>query len=277
VARAGATAGSRLVSAAYRRVSPFSPSRRRAAEKPACTARNIDRVQDRTMPIHGVETHRIYRQIADQLATLIDAGEFPAGTRLPSERELAAALGVSRPSVREALIVLELAGKVRVRGGAGVFVSSPDSEIDELAVQDSPFELLRPRRVVEGEIAMEAAHMALPEDLVAIRAAVDEMSRCSESRADAADREFHLAIAKATHNGTLVSVAQGLWRKSRGAPWKRTERHFHSRRVRAAILRDHRAILAAIEAHDARRARAAMRRHLEQVEREFRRIWKRSA
>jgi DNA-binding FadR family transcriptional regulator len=230
------------------------------------------------MPIRPLETRRIYRQIADQLTELIDDGEFPAGGRLPSERELAVILGVSRPSVREALIVLEIGGRVQVRGGAGVFVSECLPAVaDAAGEQDSPFELLRPRRLVEGEIAMEAACKARPEDVAVIRAAVDDMSGCDEGQADAADREFHLAIAKATHNGTLVSVAQGLWRRSRSAPWKRTERHFNSRRLRAAMLRDHRAILAAIEAHDARRARAAMRRHLEQVEREFRRVWRRSA
>jgi DNA-binding FadR family transcriptional regulator len=269
-------------------------SSRLAAEKALRVARNIGCVKDSTMPIRPLETRRIYLQIADQLTELIDTGEFPAGGRLPSERELAAILGVSRPSVREALIALEIGGRVHVRGGAGVFVSRPLPAADDAAVeQDSPFELLRPRRVVEGEIAMEAARKALPEDLAAIRAAVDDLSRCddgferrecwratctpADGRADAADREFHLAIAKATHNGPLLSVAQGLWKRSRSAPWKRTEQHFRSRRLRAAILRDHRAILAAIETHDARRARAAMRRHLEQVEREFRRVWKRSA
>jgi len=76
------------------------------------------------MPIQTVETNRLYRQIAEQLSALIASGEFAEGARLPSERELAAQLGVSRPSVREALIALEVAGKVDVRVGAGIFVSA---------------------------------------------------------------------------------------------------------------------------------------------------------
>jgi DNA-binding transcriptional ArsR family regulator len=68
------------------------------------------------MPIHAVDDRRLYRQIADQLAALIASGELARGQRLPSERDLAAQMGVSRPSVREALIALEVAGLVRVRG-----------------------------------------------------------------------------------------------------------------------------------------------------------------
>src|SRR5258705_11838365 len=76
------------------------------------------------MPIATVENRRLYRQIAAQLSSLIASGEFTVGQRLPSERELAAQLGVSRPSLREALIALELEGLVEVRVGAGIWVTS---------------------------------------------------------------------------------------------------------------------------------------------------------
>ena len=74
------------------------------------------------MPLQAVEPQRLYRQIADQLRTLIQSGEFVAGSRLPAERDLAKQLGVSRPSVREALIALEVEGWVEVRTGSGVYV-----------------------------------------------------------------------------------------------------------------------------------------------------------
>ena len=77
------------------------------------------------MPLHTVEPLRLYRQIAGQIAALIDNGEFPAGSRLPAERELATLLGVSRTSVREAIISLEIAGRVEVRVGSGIFVAEP--------------------------------------------------------------------------------------------------------------------------------------------------------
>ncbi len=75
------------------------------------------------MPIRTIENPRLYRQIAAQLSSLIASGELGEGSRLPSERDLALQLGVSRPSVREALIALEVQGKVEVRVGAGIFVA----------------------------------------------------------------------------------------------------------------------------------------------------------
>ncbi len=131
------------------------------------------------MPIQTIESQRLYRQIAEQLSALITSGEFAIGQRLPSERELAASLGVSRPSVREALIALEIAGRVEVRVGAGIYVAAPHP----IAVSDpdtegqGPFELLRARWVIEGEVAALAARLATPEDLLAIRSAVEEMRR----------------------------------------------------------------------------------------------------
>ena len=74
------------------------------------------------MPLQAVDNRRLYRQIADQIAGLIERGEYAVGARLPPERDLAKQLGVSRPSVREALIALEVEGKVEVRVGSGVFV-----------------------------------------------------------------------------------------------------------------------------------------------------------
>jgi GntR family transcriptional regulator, transcriptional repressor for pyruvate dehydrogenase complex len=229
------------------------------------------------MPIQTVESQRLYRQIADQLSALIASGEFAEGTRLPSERDLATQLGVSRPSVREALIALEVAGKVEVRVGAGIFVAPrrPVALADPSKEGQGPFELLRARWLIEGEIAAEAARSAKPEELEVVRGAVAEMHRSQNQRreTDAADRDFHIGIAKATHNSALVSVVQDLWDRGRGAIWKRMEHHFQTPELRAAALRDHRAILAALEARDARGARGAMRRHLERVDREFSHGW----
>ena len=77
------------------------------------------------MPFQVIDNQRLYRQIADQLRALIDSGEFPPGSRLPAERELAKLLGVSRASVREAMIALEVIGLVDVRVGNGVLVCEP--------------------------------------------------------------------------------------------------------------------------------------------------------
>src|SRR5664279_116313 len=121
------------------------------------------------MPFQSIEPRRLYRQIADQIRTLIRSGEFPAGSRLPPERDLAKQLGVSRPSVREALIALEVEGLVEVRIGSGIYVLGPSRRVavPGAAANDGgseatagPFELLRARYVVEGECAALAAKSA---------------------------------------------------------------------------------------------------------------------
>jgi GntR family uxuAB operon transcriptional repressor len=229
------------------------------------------------MPIRAVENLRLYRQIADQLSALIASGEFAEGARLPSERGLALQLGVSRPSVREALIALEIEGKVEVRVGSGIYAAAPRpvAVSDPTIEGQGPFELLRARWLIEGEIAVEAARNATADDLEGVRASVAEMQRRQKQRRDgeAADRDFHLGIAKAAHNSALVSVVHNLWDQGRGAIWKRMEHHFQTPELRAAALRDHHVILEALEARDGRGARTAMRQHLERVVREFSRGW----
>ena len=89
------------------------------------------------MPLQTVENRRLYRQIADQIAALIEKGEYGAGERLPPERDLAKQLGVSRPSVREALIALEVEGLVEVRIGSGIYVLAPGGAGDVAAANDS--------------------------------------------------------------------------------------------------------------------------------------------
>jgi DNA-binding FadR family transcriptional regulator len=124
------------------------------------------------MPIQSIEPRRLYRQIADQIRALIRSGEFQVGARLPPERDLARQLGVSRPSVREALIALEVEGLVEVRIGSGIYVLDGGPRAnggDEEQAASGPFELLRARWVIEGECAALArsqpeAHVAAIEE-----------------------------------------------------------------------------------------------------------------
>src|SRR5512145_2412646 len=108
------------------------------------------------MPIHAVEPQRLYRRIAEQIVQLIRRGEYRPGDRLPPERDLAKKLHVSRPSVREALIALEVEGYVEVRVGSGVYVTRrpPPMRRAEASTADSgPFELITARRLLESECA----------------------------------------------------------------------------------------------------------------------------
>src|SRR5258706_6073061 len=107
------------------------------------------------MPIQVIETRRLYQQIADQLRELIERGEYPVGSRLPTERDLARMLGVSRPSVREALIALEVEGRVEVRMGSGVYVTEPPRGRRANvvgALGEGSLEIMSARALVEWEI-----------------------------------------------------------------------------------------------------------------------------
>src|SRR5438874_7089869 len=226
------------------------------------------------LPLQIVEPRRLYRQIADQIAGLIAAGEFKPGSRLPAERELATKLGVSRASVREAIISLEIGGLVEVRIGTGIFVtaSAAAAGTRDRDVGPGPFELLIARKLIEGEIAALAAANASDHDIEGLRQTVRRM----ESNVDdfgvreESDRDFHLRLAKASGNGSLELVVEGLW-SQRAELWGRLQQHFHTTDLADKTIRDHQAITVAVAAHDADAARAALHRHLSRVAREFQR------
>jgi DNA-binding FadR family transcriptional regulator len=226
------------------------------------------------VPLQFVEPRRLYRQIADQIAGLIAAGEFLPGSRLPAERELAAKLGVSRASVREAIISLEIGGLVEVRVGTGIFVtarSGRGTNADGDA-GPGPFELLNARKLVEGEIAALAAAGATTADIEDLQRSVERMTAHVDDFAirEDSDRDFHLRLAKATGNGSLELVVEGLWNQ-RAELWGRMQQHFHTTGLAEQTIRDHAAIIRAVAAHDASGARVAMHRHLSRVIREFQR------
>jgi GntR family uxuAB operon transcriptional repressor len=214
---------------------------------------------------------RLYRVVANRIRELIRDENMRAGQRLPAERELSSKLSVSRASLREALIALELGGFVEVRGGSGVYVSEQaTAEADVTEVGPGPFEVLSARRMIESEVAALAAKMATDNQIDAIMSAVVEMERHHEDRAsnEQADRNFHLAIARATGNSAMVGVIDYLWNQ-RGSLWHKLKEHFQTEELRQQTLIDHRKILEAIASHDAVGARQAMRAHLERVTRTF--------
>src|SRR4051812_19169842 len=175
------------------------------------------------MPFQSIEPRRLYRQIAEQIRALIRAGEYQPGGRLPPERDLAKQLRVSRPSVREALIALEVEGLVEVRVGSGIYVRSQGSHngVGHGAIMQpaGPFELIRARSAIEGECAAIAARTGKRAQIMAIGDALAQMKDDAQKMAQPleADRLFHLRIAEATGNGALVQVVRSLW-DERGSP-----------------------------------------------------------
>ncbi|MEX3241357.1 FadR/GntR family transcriptional regulator [Serratia quinivorans] len=244
------------------------------------------------MPITRLENPRIYRQIADQLKRLIDNNEFPPGSRLPSERDLAQQLQVSRASVREALIALEVIGLVDVKVGNGVIVRAQTpvmtsqepvmaqagrdqwAEIDdELNIELDfnaelpPFSLLQTRLLIEPETAALAARHATDQELAGIRDAYEQ--NCRDNRAGSAthpgDRLFHIRIAQASGNPAYAFVIGHLLGHRYGSMFRVLQRHYTPDDMPHRSEQEHRAILAAIEARDVRGARKAMKAHLDEV------------
>ena len=110
------------------------------------------------MPFEPIPPRRLFRRIAEQVAAMIEQGELPHGSRLPAERDLAERLQVSRPSLREALIALEIEGLVEVRGGSGVYVRGRRAGAGPSPQEaPGPFDIIGARLAVEPECAALAA------------------------------------------------------------------------------------------------------------------------
>ena len=228
------------------------------------------------MPLQAVDNRRLYRQIADQIAALIEKGEYGTGQRLPPERDLARQLGVSRPSVREALIALEVEGYVEVRVGSGVYVVGKGAGgAEPLPADSGPFELIKARWLIEAECAALAARQATRPQIRAMEEALDQMDSDRERGVMplAADRLFHLRIAEASGNSALALVVKTLWDQRTGPLFLRLEHHFDTPALWGVAIREHREIAAAIARHDAAAARAAMRRHMNHAAKRFSASW----
>jgi GntR family transcriptional regulator, transcriptional repressor for pyruvate dehydrogenase complex len=220
------------------------------------------------MPLQAVESKRLYRQIADQLRGLIAAGEFALGSRLPPERDLAVQLGVSRPSVREALIALEVEGLVEVRMGSGIYVTALEAAPavrGALGAVLGPFDIIRARALIEAELAALAARACTPALLKKLRAGVKAMEEdiARGVMPIRGDREFHLALAEASANAALLRVVTGLFDERNNPLFEQLGRHFENARSWRCAVAEHRAVLRAVAAGEVAAARRAMQTHLQ--------------
>ncbi|MGM9489282.1 FadR/GntR family transcriptional regulator [Ideonella sp. YS5] len=212
------------------------------------------------------EPRRLYHQVADQIRVVIEQGGFGPGTRLPPERELALQLGVSRPSLREALLALEIQGRVEIRMGSGVYVcAAPTASTSEpIALGDSPSELMQARSVFEGSVINLALARVTKAGLDRVKSFLETMRqdvRRGQSSVEA-DRGFHVAIAEMTGNSVLVRIVGELYDGRHGLISSRMTDRAESARTWAAALREHEAIYQALEARDPQEAVAAMFWHL---------------
>ena len=223
------------------------------------------------MNVMPLAARRLYQRIADEIGRLIETGVFKPGERLPAERELAQQMQVSRASLREALSSLELSGHVEIRVGSGVYVKTGvRRKVQSSAARTSPFDVLRARRLIESEAAALAAKHATPAQIRRMTQSFESLAK--DMRANrtksAADREFHLCIARASGNSALALVVERLWTEG-GQPLDvRMEELFVTRGRKRDNIAEHRAVLDAIRNGDATAARRAMRTHLVNAERQ---------
>ena len=224
---------------------------------------------DPPVPFQPVQNQRLYEKVAEQIGLLIAAGEFKFGDRLPSERELARQLGVSRPVLREALVTLEISGVVEVRGGSGCFVVAAPDTVPPAFTDGGPgpFEVIDARSLIEGEIVALAAEKAAPEDVSYLHQTVAMMRADIASGRDTreTDRLFHIHLAEMTGNSVLAGVVGDLWTLMTLPIFNRLWENSGLRRTDSTTIAEHIQIIEAVAARDIRRARQAMIDHLERV------------
>lgn len=216
------------------------------------------------MQFEAIKPDRLYIKIANQLSRFIAEGKIKPGEKFPAERDLAERLGVSRPTVREAMIALELQGIIEIRTGSGIYVTKkkPKLELSDKGI--GPFEILEIRMLLEPEACALAAASISDEQLDQLRQTYREMEEeeKQESSSERADWKFHNIIANASQNSAIFAVVNWLWEL-------RNQSELHtafSERIRKEgihpILEDHQSIIEALEKRDPELARKAMRRHL---------------
>jgi DNA-binding FadR family transcriptional regulator len=215
----------------------------------------------------GAGQDRLYKNLARVLMTELANGKYAVGDRLPAEREFAAEYQVSRPTVREAIIALEVQGLIEVRLGSGAYVRRLPGAEDSPGFNVSAFELTEARLVVEGE----SAALAAPHITDAELDELDELVRriAAENRRDQgtedADRSFHVLIARATRNTAMVNTIEELWRVRTSSPaCALLLAKARTAKVKP-VVEEHRAIVRALRTREPAKARAAMRAHLRAV------------
>ncbi len=208
-------------------------------------------------------------QVIDQIKSLLAGGDLRPGNRLPPERQLAEMLGVSRPSLREALRALEYAGVLETRVGEGVFVTDGNNilannlQVSHLVKQYALEEMIEVRKVIEAATVRLAIERGAEEDFEALRKVHDDSKKMVHHKEHfvLADYAFHQALAEAGGNSIFVAMLQ-------------TMRHMMSEfnieilstiKGRKTVLQHHDAILDALNARNGKEAQHLLEMHLDNV------------
>ncbi|PNU03453.1 GntR family transcriptional regulator [Novosphingobium guangzhouense] len=214
------------------------------------------------------ERLKLYQRVAHEIEQGIRSGQYAAGSRLPAERDLAEQFHVSRPTIREAMIALEIRELVEVRHGSGVYVTEDmpaDRTPAELNV--GAFELIEARIMFEGEAAGLAATVMSDEEVARVGEILARMEALDPATAEelALDRQFHMAIAEGTQSSLVAQTVEHLWDLREQSPLCR---HMFEQARQVGINPrpdEHRRVYDALVQRDSEQARSAMRAHLMRV------------
>jgi len=209
-----------------------------------------------------MQNRRLFWEIVEKIEALIDSGQYPCGGRLPPERLLAEQFDVSRPTIREAIIALEVRGRVEVKTSSGVYViEKPQDVTNQLPV--SAFELTQARALVEGEAAALAVSSITEKELNNLYDVLVAMEQGID--AENADREFHRIISAATRNNAILFAVQNFWylREHKQNIKDAYSNVCHSNSNKR--LDEHRNIYNALKNRDPEAARMAMHEHFNRL------------
>lgn len=207
-------------------------------------------------------TRRVFWSIVEKIEALIDAGDYSPGSRLPPERELAERFKVSRPTIREAIIALEVRGKVEVKSSSGVYVLESLKQ-KHANKQINAFEVTQARALVEGEVAAIAATTMTQDELNSLKQTLIDMEAGKDIQA--ADEEFHRIISGASRNVALMLTVENLWSLRSSSPQIINDYDTVCSKDNSKTIEEHRAIYLALKSGDSTKARSAMHSHFNRL------------
>ena len=225
------------------------------------------------MPYQEIAPEKLSHAVVRQIERLILQGILRPGERLPAERELSERLGVSRPSLREAVSELQAAGLLTARPGAGIYVAEVLGSAFAPALirlfgshDEAVFDYLDFRSDMEGLAAERAARLGSDTDLAVIAAIFAKMEVAHQKRNPedeaALDAQFHMAIIEASHNVIMLHMMRSMYELLREGVFYNRQIMFRQKNTRDLLLDQHRAINTALQQRDPEAARAAVAAHM---------------